>query len=109
MKLEKLYYFPLLHKASLREKKKTQKVKNEFSDVATLHFQNYSGCDTLTAKSPWFQPTVAGSAWLRRCQGGHLMAGEAVVDIAGSQAPADPAPPGQGQVFTADVLRGCLF
>ena len=51
MKLEKLFYFPLLHRASLEKKKKKKKAEKDFSDVATLHFQNYSSCDALVAKS----------------------------------------------------------
>lgn len=55
MKLEKLFYFPLLHKAAL---KKIRKVKTGFGDVATLHFQNYSGCDALVAERPVLSPEL---------------------------------------------------
>lgn len=68
MKLEKLYSFPLLHKASL---KKNEKVKKGFSDIATLHFQNYSGCDTPLAKSPCSYPQpLRGGPWSAGGAGG---------------------------------------
>lgn len=66
MKLEKLFYFPLPHKASLEKK---EKVKNDFSTVATLHFQNYNSCDAHVAKSPFSAQSLAGRHLLREGQG----------------------------------------
>lgn len=73
MELERRPHFPPPHEASL---KKVRKVKQGFSDVATLHFQSYRGCDSPAERhllSPGAtrgrmdtQPAIPARPWAER-------------------------------------------
>lgn len=78
MKLEKLYYFPLLRETSLKKKK--QRVEKEFSDVATLHFRSYSGGRARVAGRPVAEALAEAAPGGGRAR---VAAQEAVVGTAG--------------------------